>query len=96
MLSNLSYINASKTNRKKYPIASDRTTNSYKKRSYNMTMFEKLFALFLLAIIPNSIAQVDATFSKSMYITWGAQHASLQNDDLQLVLDKTSGNLNGI
>ncbi|KAK2397861.1 putative xyloglucan endotransglucosylase/hydrolase protein [Trifolium repens] len=26
-----------------------------------------------------------------MYITWGAQHASLQGDDLQLVLDKTSG-----
>ncbi|GAU12295.1 hypothetical protein TSUD_142040 [Trifolium subterraneum] len=26
-----------------------------------------------------------------MYITWGAQHALLQGDDLQLVLDKTSG-----
>ena len=36
---------------------------------------------------------VDANFSKSMYITWGAQHALLQGEDLQLVLDKTSGRI---
>ncbi|CAI8594724.1 unnamed protein product [Vicia faba] len=56
-----------------------------------MAIFELFFTLFLFAIIHSNIAQVDATFSKSMYITWGAQHASLQGDDLQLVLDKTSG-----
>jgi len=57
-----------------------------------MENFEKLFTLFLFALI-NSIFLVDATFSKSMYITWGAQHALLQGEDLQLVLDKTSGRI---
>jgi xyloglucan:xyloglucosyl transferase len=56
-----------------------------------MANFEKLITLFLFAIILPSIVLVDASFSKSMYITWGAQHALLQGDDLQLVLDKTSG-----
>lgn len=37
---------------------------------------------------------VDAKMSKSMYITWGKQHATMSGDgeDLQLVLDQTSGN----
>lgn len=57
-----------------------------------MENFEKLFTLFLFALI-HTIVLVDANFSKSMYITWGAQHAILQGEDLQLVLDKTSGKI---
>lgn len=56
-----------------------------------MAQIEKfLVALFLFAMA-HSIILVDATFSKSMYITWGSQHASMQGEDLQLVLDQTSG-----
>ncbi|RDX78711.1 putative xyloglucan endotransglucosylase/hydrolase protein 26, partial [Mucuna pruriens] len=49
-----------------------------------------LVALILFALVPN-IIQVDANFSKSMYLTWGVQHASIMAEDLHLVLDKTSG-----
>ncbi|CAL5186443.1 unnamed protein product [Lathyrus oleraceus] len=55
-----------------------------------MENFEKLLTLFFFIIIPN-IVQVDANFFKSMHITWGAQHALLQGDDLQLMLDESSG-----
>ncbi|KAL5181007.1 putative xyloglucan endotransglucosylase/hydrolase protein 26 [Glycine soja] len=59
-----------------------------------MAQIEKfLVALFLFAMA-HSIILVDATFSKSMYITWGSRHASMQGEDLQLVLDQTSGNVN--
>ncbi|CAJ2636750.1 unnamed protein product [Trifolium pratense] len=56
-----------------------------------MANFEKLITLFFFAIVLPSIVLVDASFSKSMHITWGAQHALLQGDDLQLVLDNSSG-----
>lgn len=50
---------------------------------------------FLVALCIFALDQgaVDAKFSKSMYITWGTQHAAIlgNGDDLQLVLDKTSG-----
>ena len=38
-------------------------------------------------------SSVNAKFSKSMYITWGQQHAAIQGngEDVQLVLDQTSG-----
>lgn len=56
-----------------------------------MDKFEKLLvAFFMCALIPN-IIQVNANFSKSMYLTWGVQHASIRGEDLHLVLDKTSG-----
>ncbi|KAL5079739.1 hypothetical protein RYX36_008160 [Vicia faba] len=55
-----------------------------------MENFEKIFTLFFFIVIPN-IVQVDANFFKSMHITFGAQHALLQGDELQLMLDKTSG-----
>ena len=56
-----------------------------------MAIFQKMFvSLFIFAVAPGIIL-VDATFAKSMYITWGAQHASIQGEDLQLVLDQTSG-----
>ena len=57
-----------------------------------MANFEKLFSLFLFALI-HSIILVDANFSKSMYITWGAQYALLQGEDLQLAMDITSGTI---
>lgn len=57
----------------------------------NMAKFENmLVALLICALIPN-ITHVDANFSKSMYLTWGAQHASILGEDLHLVLDRTSG-----
>lgn len=58
----------------------------------NMIKFEKmLVAFFICALMITNIIQVNANFSKSMYLTWGAQHASIVGEDLHLVLDKTSG-----
>lgn len=57
----------------------------------NMAKFEiMIVALFICALVPNTIL-VNANFSKSMYLTWGVQHASILGEDLHLVLDKTSG-----
>lgn len=57
-----------------------------------MIKFEKmLVAFFICALMITNIIQVNANFSKSMYLTWGAQHASIVGEDLHLVLDKTSG-----
>jgi xyloglucan:xyloglucosyl transferase len=57
----------------------------------NMAKFEKMLAAFFIcAFIPN-IIHVKANFSKSMYLTWGVQHASIIGEDLHLVLDKSSG-----
>jgi len=56
-----------------------------------MAQFENLMVVLFLSAVASSIVLVDANFSKSMYITWGYQHASLQGEDLQLVLDQTSG-----
>ncbi|KAM7260367.1 hypothetical protein ACFE04_016108 [Oxalis oulophora] len=47
-------------------------------------------AFFVLSLALHQNA-VDATVSKSMRLTWGAQHASLIGEDLQLVLDQSSG-----
>ncbi|KAE9600325.1 hypothetical protein Lal_00046099 [Lupinus albus] len=49
-----------------------------------------LVALFIFAVA-YGIVLVDAAFSNSMYLTWGLQHASIQGEDLQLVLDQKSG-----
>jgi len=59
--------------------------------SVNMAQFERLLVVLFFSAVASSIVMVDATFSKSMYITWGYQHASMQGEDLQLVLDQTSG-----
>lgn len=57
----------------------------------NMAKFEiMIVALFIYALVPNTTL-VNANFSKSMYLTWGVQHASILGEDLHLVLDKTSG-----
>ncbi|GAV90009.1 Glyco_hydro_16 domain-containing protein/XET_C domain-containing protein, partial [Cephalotus follicularis] len=51
-----------------------------------------LVALFMLAIALDQ-SLVQANFSKSMYISWGARNAAIvgNGDDLHLVLDQTSG-----
>lgn len=56
-----------------------------------MAKFDKLLVALLIFVVAPGILLVDATFSKSMYLTWGLQHASIQGEDLQLVLDQTSG-----
>jgi len=62
-----------------------------------MIKFEKmLVAFFICALLITNIIQVNADFSKSMYLTWGVQHASIVGEDLHLVLDKTSGEKNYI
>ncbi|CAN0900100.1 Probable xyloglucan endotransglucosylase/hydrolase protein 26 [Linum grandiflorum] len=47
-------------------------------------------AFSIIALHPTS---VDAKFSKSVYFYWGAHHSSIlgNGDDLQLVLDQSSG-----
>lgn len=80
--------------KKKYSIACFQyhKRRESKIKGVNMANFEKLLTLFFFIIIPN-IVQVDANFFKSMHITWGAQHALLQGDDLQLMLDESSGGI---
>lgn len=53
-----------------------------------------LFVLFLTAIAFQQVL-VDATIYKSMYITWGAHQSAIlgNGDDLQLVLDQSSGKI---
>lgn len=58
-----------------------------------MAQFEKLLVVLFLYVVASSTVLVDATLSESMYITFGYQHASMQGDDLKLVLDKTTGKL---
>lgn len=54
------------------------------------TLLAALF-VFLTAF---DLSPVDANFVKSMYFYWGAQHSTVlgTGDELQLVLDQTSGN----
>lgn len=56
-----------------------------------MAILQAFFAAVCIFALDQSV--VDAKFSKSMYITWGMQHAAIlgNGDDLQLVLDQTSG-----
>ena len=51
-----------------------------------------LLALFITALALNQNF-VEARFSNSMYINWGAHHSSFagNGEDLQLGLDQTSG-----
>ena len=51
-----------------------------------------LLALFITAVALD-YSFVEARFSKSMYINWGAHHSTFaaNGEDLQLVLDQTSG-----
>ncbi|KAJ9167846.1 hypothetical protein P3X46_019437 [Hevea brasiliensis] len=51
-----------------------------------------LLALFVF-LTAFDLSPVDANFIKSMYFYWGAQHSAVlgNGDELQLVLDQTSG-----
>ncbi|KAL8094036.1 putative xyloglucan endotransglucosylase/hydrolase protein 26 [Apium graveolens] len=56
-----------------------------------MANFQTLIvALFISASVFQSVV-VHAMISKSMYFNWGAQHSSMNGEDVQLVLDTTSG-----
>uniref|UniRef100_A0A7N0TVR6 Xyloglucan endotransglucosylase/hydrolase n=1 Tax=Kalanchoe fedtschenkoi TaxID=63787 RepID=A0A7N0TVR6_KALFE len=50
-----------------------------------------LFTALFIAGVAFHGSLVHARIDKSMYITWGAHHASISGDNLQLVLDQTSG-----
>ncbi|KAL4317043.1 hypothetical protein AHAS_Ahas15G0345600 [Arachis hypogaea] len=54
-----------------------------------------VLALLFIFFMARGIIIVDANFGKSMYLTWGTQHASIQGEDLQLVLDQTSVLISG-
>ncbi|KAM6583217.1 hypothetical protein CsatB_010219 [Cannabis sativa] len=58
-------------------------------------MGTKILRVMFIALCLFAFDQVlvDAKISRSMYINWGQQHASISGDgeDLQLVLDQTSG-----
>lgn len=56
-----------------------------------MAKFEKMLVAFFICAFVSNVIQVNADFSKSMYLTWGVQHSSIIGEDLHLVLDKTSG-----
>ncbi|KAK4280914.1 hypothetical protein QN277_012468 [Acacia crassicarpa] len=60
-----------------------------------MAKFKEIFvACFIFAVASFNLAPlVGAKLSKSMYLTWGLQHAAFQGngEDLRLVLDQTSG-----
>lgn len=54
------------------------------------TFWTLIVALFISAAAFQS-GVVHATFPKSVYFNWGAQHSTMNGEDLQLVLDTTSG-----
>lgn len=56
-----------------------------------MATFQALIVALFISAAAFQSGVVHATFSKSMYINWGAQHSSINGEDLQLVLDTTSG-----
>lgn len=56
--------------------------------SKTVSMNMMMLFFILLALHHNG---VTATISKSMYINWGAHHSTISGDDLQLVLDQSSG-----
>lgn len=56
-----------------------------------------VFSLSNLLIISKimlfgSLVMVNGIFSDNMYINWGSHHSWMQENDLQLVLDQSSGN----
>ncbi|KAM7515403.1 hypothetical protein LguiA_004986 [Lonicera macranthoides] len=58
------------------------------------SFFQSLFiAIFFMSAIGFHSCLGDEKFSESMYFNWGAQHSYFQGngDEVQLVLDKTSG-----
>lgn len=57
------------------------------------SLHKYLFISILIFALGINQRSVEANFAKGMYIFWGRQHSSIQGngDDLQLVLDNTSG-----
>lgn len=57
-----------------------------------MAGFQSLYPVLLIsAIALHFTIIVHGNIENNMYINWGNQHASMLGDDLQLVLDQTSG-----
>lgn len=57
-----------------------------------MAGFKSLYAVFVIsAVALHFTTIVHGNTENNMYINWGAQHATMLGDDLQLVLDQTSG-----
>lgn len=59
------------------------------------SFFQAFFiAIFFMSAIGFHSSLGDEKFSESMYFNWGAQHSYFQGngDEVQLVLDRTSGN----
>ncbi|XP_031250682.1 probable xyloglucan endotransglucosylase/hydrolase protein 26 [Pistacia vera] len=58
-----------------------------------MASLQTLLSILFFTAIAFHQGLVDAKFSKSMYISWGAHHSAIlgNGDDLQLVLDQSSG-----
>lgn len=59
-----------------------------------MASLQSLLAVLFIFAIAFDPSSVDAKFSNSMYFYWGAQNSAIlgNGDDLQLMLDQTSGN----
>lgn len=56
-----------------------------------MAKFSILSLALLISTFSCYSSLVNGSFSDTMYIYWGYQHSAMQGDDLQLVLDQTSG-----
>nr|XP_043626379.1 probable xyloglucan endotransglucosylase/hydrolase protein 26 [Erigeron canadensis] len=58
-----------------------------------MASFRALVMAVLVFLVVFCFSMVNANFPQNMYFNWGAQHSSIpgNGDDIQLVLDQTSG-----
>ncbi|KAL1825464.1 hypothetical protein ACET3Z_012244 [Daucus carota] len=56
-----------------------------------MATFRTLIVALFISAAAFQSGVVHATFPKSVYFNWGAQHSTMNGEDLQLVLDTTSG-----
>ncbi|KAL7168107.1 hypothetical protein ACSBR2_038533 [Camellia fascicularis] len=56
-----------------------------------MASSQALFIALFISAIAFYSGSVDANFPKSMYFNWGAYHSWMNGDNLQLLLDQTSG-----
>lgn len=76
-----------------------RTSFGWEKKHFGgveMGNFLVLGVVLFLFVAVFDVSVVDANFPKSMYIFWGGHHSSFRGngDELQLVLDQSSGTIN--
>lgn len=58
-----------------------------------MAGFQSLSIAFLVCVIVSNHMVVDAMTSKNMALFWGNSQSKIEGDDLQLVLDQSSGEM---